>query len=77
MQVVVYTRNACPLCDKGIAAARAVFGAANVTLVDVDLDIELLETYSNRVPVVETPEGVCIAEGPISESALRDFNSRS
>lgn len=76
MRVVVYTRQACPLCDLGIAAARAVFGTENVTLVDVDLDIGLLQTYSDRVPVVETPEGNCIAEGLVSELALRDFNSR-
>jgi hypothetical protein len=76
MQVVIYTRQGCPLCDEGVAAAVAVFGAASVELVDVDLDLELMKRYTGRVPAVETLDGVVIAEGIVSESALREFISR-
>lgn len=76
MRVVVYTRQACPLCDKGIAVARSVFGADNVDLVDVDLDLNLLELYTDRVPVIETEDGAVIDEGLIDESTLRMHLSR-
>ena len=71
MQVTIYTRQGCPLCDEGIAIARSVFGDANVALVDVDLDLELLGKYTNRVPVIETVDGAVVAEGVIGEASLR------
>lgn len=71
MQVTVYTRQGCPLCDEGVAMARSVFGGRNVALVDVDLDLELLEKYTNRVPVVEAISGAVVAEGIIGEASLR------
>jgi hypothetical protein len=73
VKVVIFTRQACPLCDKGIAVARSVFGEDRVTLVDVDLDLELMERYTNRVPVIETEDGVVIDEGVITEHSLRVF----
>ena len=76
MDVIIYTRQACPLCEKGVAAAVAVFGETALTLVDVDLDLELLEKYTDRVPVIETADGTVIAEGIIDESALREFRTR-
>ncbi len=73
MSVIIYTRQGCPLCDKGIAAARSVFGKDQITLVDVDLDLELMEKYTERVPVIETLDGAVIDEGIITETALRAF----
>lgn len=63
------------MCDKGIALAEKVFDVTHVTQVDVDLDLELMERYTDRVPVIETEDGVVIDEGIISESALREFSS--
>jgi hypothetical protein len=76
MDIIIYTRQACPLCEKGVAAAVTVFGETALTLVDVDLDLELLKKYTDRVPVIETAEGTVIDEGIISESTLRKFSSR-
>ena len=73
MDVIIHTRQGCPLCEKGEAAALAVFGEAALTLVDVDLDLDLMEKYTDRVPVIETADGEVIAEGIVDESALRDF----
>ncbi|GMQ93752.1 MAG: hypothetical protein BMS9Abin12_1232 [Acidimicrobiia bacterium] len=73
MSILIYTRQACPLCLEGIAVARFVFGEDQITLVDVDLDLELMEKYTNRVPVIETPDGVVIGEGIITERVLREF----
>ena len=76
MNVIVYTRRDCPLCEKGIDLTETVFGAGHVELVDVDLDMGLMERYTDRVPVIETEVGVVIDEGIISESKLREFSSR-
>jgi hypothetical protein len=76
MEVIIYTRQVCPLCEKGVAAASSIFGEANITLVDVDLDLDLMEKYTDRVPVIETVDGVVVDEGIIEESTLRSFSSR-
>lgn len=76
MSVVVYTRQACPLCDEGTAIAASVFGSGNVELVDIDLDLTLLEKYTDRVPVIETTDGEVIAEGVITEKALSNYVRR-
>jgi hypothetical protein len=44
--------------------------------VDVDLDLDLMEKYTDRVPVIETVDGVVVDEGIIEESTLRSFSSR-
>jgi hypothetical protein len=72
MNVIVYTRQGCALCEKGVEAAVSVFGETALTLVDVDLELELLEKYTDRVPVIETVDGIVIAEGIVEESALRE-----
>ena len=50
MDVVLYTRQNCPLCEK----AKAVLLAAGVKPKesDVDLDLELLRRFNEDVPVV-------------------------
>ncbi|MDK1018244.1 MAG: glutaredoxin family protein [Actinomycetota bacterium] len=75
MSIVVFTRQGCPLCAEGIAIARSVFGGDGVALVDVDLDLELLERYTDRVPVIETEDGAVIDEGIISEQVIRAFRA--
>lgn len=64
------------MCDSGIARAELVFGKINVKLVDVDLDLDLLEQYTDRVPVIETLDGIVIGEGIVTEATLRGFSSR-
>ena len=76
MNVIIYTRRDCPLCKKGIDLTERVFGAGHMELVDVDLDMGLMERYTDRVPVIETEDGAVIDEGIISESTLREFSFR-
>lgn len=76
VEVVIYTRRDCPLCDSGIALAVSVFGEENITLVDVDLELGFMGKYTNRVPVIETLYGVVIDEGMVTEATLREFSSR-
>jgi glutaredoxin len=51
MDVVIYTRDGCHLCDDADALLRA--HGCKPVLVDVDADEALRERYNECVPVVE------------------------
>lgn len=51
MQVVIYTRNGCHLCDDAIALVKS-YGLAP-ELIDVDAEESLRERFNECVPVVE------------------------
>ena len=76
MPITIYTRQSCPLCDEGIAIARSVFGD-RISLVDVDLDLDLLERFDTRVPVIVADDGTVIDEGIIDAKVLRDHARRN
>jgi hypothetical protein len=65
------------LCDEGIALAREVFDPATIQLIDVDLDLTLLERYTDRVPVIEDSNETVIDEGIIDEAVLRAYAKTS
>ncbi|MCZ7532016.1 MAG: glutaredoxin family protein [Acidimicrobiia bacterium] len=73
-----FTRNGCPLCDKGLAVLQPIAEGAGYTIeiIDIDLDLALLERYNDRVPVIEALDGSVVDEGIIAprtvESALRN-----
>ncbi len=52
MDVTLYTRENCPLCDKAKAAIRASGTSVRLTEVDVDGDEALRARYTNDVPVI-------------------------
>ena len=51
MEVTLYTRQNCPLCEK----AKATLVAAGVTPreIDIDLDLDLLRRFGDDVPVID------------------------
>lgn len=73
------TRQGCPLCDAALAAVRPVAAEAGVRIdiIDIDLDLELLGMYNDRVPVIERSDGTVIAEGIIDIKAVESALSRS
>jgi 4a-hydroxytetrahydrobiopterin dehydratase len=52
VEVTLYTRSGCTLCDKAKAAMHASGVAVRITEVDIDRDPVLRERYTNDVPVV-------------------------
>lgn len=51
MNIVVYTREGCHLCDDAVALLRR--HGQEPRLVDIDADSQLRERYNLCVPVVE------------------------
>jgi thiol-disulfide isomerase/thioredoxin len=70
--ITFYTRVGCPLCDKALGQLEPLAQAYGVTIemVDIDLDLELLERYNDRVPVIETADGSVIDEGIVDASVI-------
>ena len=62
------TREQCPLCEEGEKVLRAAAKRWGLTirLLDIDEDADLLEEFSERVPVIRTAAGRVIDEGRIS-----------
>lgn len=52
VDVTLYTRRDCPLCDKAKAAMRASGVEVRIEEIDIDNDPELRRRYADDVPVV-------------------------
>lgn len=70
MELIVYTRKECPLCDEGVKSVRRAIRRypCTLTLIDVDSNETLRALYGDLVPVVVLDNEI-IGTGPIS--ALR------
>ncbi|MGZ5477573.1 MAG: glutaredoxin family protein, partial [Thermoanaerobaculia bacterium] len=51
VEVTLYTRRNCPLCDEAKAAMRASGAGVRIEEIDIDNDPELRRRYSDDVPV--------------------------
>lgn len=69
--IVIYTRQNCGLCRQAEALVTDLAPrSADVRLVDVDDDDDLLRRFHLRVPVIEV-DGVEVAAAPVDEDAVR------
>ncbi|MEO9256479.1 MAG: glutaredoxin family protein [Tepidiformaceae bacterium] len=73
LQVVLYGREGCHLCDEAEAMLARIAKRVPLTVrvIDIDADDYLQRIYMMEIPVV-TVEGVEIARAPISETTLED-----
>jgi hypothetical protein len=79
VELVLYTRTPCPLCDEMLAALERAGLEGRYTLArrDVDGDPRLAREYGMRVPVLALG-GEVLAEGRTSPAALREaFEART
>ena len=74
--VVFVTRERCSLCAKAepLVTEWAEEQGVRLDRVLVDSDPQLLERFTNRVPVVMTPDGQVLAEGRITQSDLAEVS---
>jgi glutaredoxin len=70
--ITFYTRVGCQLCDKALEQLEPLARRHGVDIetIDIDLDLELLERYDHRVPVIETADGSVIDEGIVETSVI-------
>lgn len=78
MKIKFYTKENCPLCDKGMVVLMKINKEIPITIESIDIykDDELLEKYQIMIPVVEV-DGVEVDFGILSEEKIRTFLSRS
>jgi glutaredoxin len=72
MNVVLYTRPGCHLCDEAreaILSLREARGGFELREVDIDADDELHRRFLERIPVVEV-DGEIVAELHVEPAAL-------
>lgn len=71
MNVTLYTKENCPLCDDAEEALRALEKTWSLTIEKRDIykDDYLLEQYQLRIPVVTVNDEV-IAEGIVTQHEL-------
>ncbi|WP_243388217.1 glutaredoxin family protein [Bacillus kexueae] len=72
MQVVVYSKNGCPLCDEAIEHLKELQNEYPITInvVDIYENDDLLEKYQLMIPVVEI-KGEIIGYGKLEKNFLR------
>jgi hypothetical protein len=72
LDLVIYTRRDCSLCEQMAAGVRAVAGpAARVTMVEIDDDPELLGRFGRDVPVLSL-DGEVLCKHFLDTGRLRD-----
>lgn len=68
--IEVYTRRNCGLCQTAEDIVAAEAGKAQVRLIDIDEDDELMKRYQVRVPVIVV-DGREVAEGRVEQGAVK------
>jgi glutaredoxin len=72
MQLILFQRDDCPLCDHALALLAAV-RAPEFESVWIDDDAELERRYGARVPVLRDEDGDRELDWPFEPDALRTF----
>lgn len=67
MKILLYSRRGCHLCEQAEDMLACL--AAELTIVDIDTDVELVAAFDTRVPVVEV-DGRILIEGRFDEREL-------
>lgn len=74
MNIKFYTKEHCPLCDKGLLVLEEIKKDIPLSIEQIDIykDDTLLEKYQIMIPVVEI-DGVEVDYGILSEVKIREF----
>lgn len=75
LSLELMTTDGCHLCDQAVGVLLAVLepGDAEVDLVDIAFEDELMERYATRIPVVRAPESGRELNWPFDEEQFKDF----
>ena len=72
VSVTLYTRQGCHLCEEAATALAALVRTLpiEVTPVDIDLDLTLLERFNDTAPAIAV-NGDVVTSAPIDLNAVR------
>lgn len=73
MSLTLYSRDRCELCRKAEALLAEGGFAGEVTRVDIDRDLELIQRYGDQVPVVLNEATGEKLSWPFTASQVRDL----
>jgi hypothetical protein len=73
MALVFYTRENCGLCDQAKALVDIGGLADRVRVVDIDADLDLIQRYGDRVPVILNEETGEKITWPFTASQIKDL----
>lgn len=73
MNVTLYTKKDCGLCEKAERAMRAVQRTTefDLEIVDIEGDAAAYDRYWDRVPVILVEGKEVVAAAPVDEARLR------
>ncbi len=71
MDLILYTRTQCPLCRQAEALLNEAGMASAYREQDVDLDLDLLRRYGDKVPVVMNEDTGETLKWPFTASQVR------
>jgi hypothetical protein len=72
LELVIYTRRDCSLCERMEAGARRVAGAqARIVMIDIDDDPALVSRYGADIPVL-CMDGEVVCKHFLDSGRLRD-----
>ena len=72
MNLILYQRDDCPLCDQALAVLAAA-RAPDFESVWIDDHVQLEAAYGERVPVLRESASGAELEWPFDAAAVRDF----
>ncbi len=75
MKLNLYTRAECPLCDE--AAQLAMQQQLELKYIDISIDLELLTSFRNIIPVMENPDTGNRLTWPFTASQLKNLAEES
>lgn len=73
MSLTLYSRDRCELCRKAETLLAEGGFAGDVTRVDIDRDLELIQRYGDQVPVVRSDETGEKLSWPFTASQVREL----
>ena len=74
--IYIYTRNDCHLCDVVKDKLESLISdKANLIIINIDGDYELIKSYGLRVPVISGDHGE-LSGYPLDSNAVLDYLSR-
>lgn len=76
MRITIYSKPACPLCERAEELLRRLCPAAELDKVDITGDPELHRRYRDEVPVVAF-DGIVRLRGRVSAEAIREAAARA